>query len=596
MSAGRPAGKRQQTKNSLKKPGLSRRTILIGLFLVLCAGFISYAATNGFDFAYDDFPQIVENPRIQSAHFLPQYFTNQVWAHLPGQPENLYRPVYLVWLLFNFNAFGASPEGWHFLNLLLHLLMTLLVYRLGRRLMPESPVAVLIAAAIFALHPIHVEAVAWVSGGTECLMSLFFAGSFLCYLGYRRNDNGIGWLAASLLLFALAVLTKETAVILPGIIVCYEWLLARGTVSAPESRQRQLLSLAGALGGYAVLAVLYFTVRAHVLHGFAHRISDVPLSASLLTSPWALYFYLTQLVAPLGLGPFYDVHYATGFSLQFLLLPLLVLCALAFGLWHWSKKSGTNLPLFLFAWLLLTLLPALAVFAIMSRYENVHDRYLYLPSVGFALLLGFAISKVLEPERRASRRKILGAVAACLLVVLGIATYRQSLYWQNNLALFMRGVAVAPGNVLAKLNLTSEMIRNQMLDGAFQVSQQALQLDPDSPATLAAAGQAAYLVQKYGMAEEYYLRALALAPPRVSELYYLGMARIKTGRFSEALAVLQKGNSLWPNSPGYHLAMGQALAGLGQSSAAREEYKLELALNPGSVEAKSALAEAERRQ
>jgi 4-amino-4-deoxy-L-arabinose transferase-like glycosyltransferase len=596
MPAARPAGKRQPIANLPGKQKVSRGAILAGLFLVLCAGYISYAATTGFDFAYDDFPQIVENPRIQSAHFLPQYFTTQVWAHLPGQPENLYRPAYLVWLLFNFSVFGASPAGWHFLNLLMNMLMTLLVYRLGRRLMPESPLSALIAAAVFALHPIHVEAVAWVSGGTECLMSLFFTGSFLCYLAYRRHNNGIWWLAASLLLFAAAVLTKETAIVLPGIVGCYELLLARGTAAEPQPRQRQLLSLAGAMSGYAVLAVLYFAVRAQALHGFAHRISDVPFSTSLLTSPWALYFYLSQLVVPLGLGPFYDVHYASGFSLQFLLLPLLVLSALVLGLWHWSRKSGTKLPLFLFSWLLLTLLPALAVFTIMSRYESVHDRYLYLPSVAFALLLGFAFSKILDGERQAARRKMFGAIAACLLVLLGIATYRQSLYWQNNLALFMRGVAVAPANVLAKLNLTSEMIRNQMLDGAFQVSQQALQLDPDSPATLAAAGQAAYLVQKYAMAEEYYSRALALAPPRVSELYYLGMARIKTGRFSEALPVLQKGNSLWPNSPGYHLAMGEALAGMGQLSAARGEYKLELALNPGSVEARSALAESQSKQ
>jgi tetratricopeptide (TPR) repeat protein len=131
-----------------------------------------------------------------------------------------------------------------------------------------------------------------------------------------------------------------------------------------------------------------------------------------------------------------------------------------------------------------------------------------------------------------------------------------------------------------------------MLDGAFQVSRQAVQLDPNSPLALAAAGQAAYLVHQYPLAEEYYSRALTLAPPRVDELYYLGMTRIQTGRFSDALAVLQKGNALWPNSPGYHLAMGKALAGMGQWSAAREEYKLELALNPDSPGAKAGLAEA----
>ena len=253
------------------------------------------------------------------------------------------------------------------------------------------------------------------------------------------------------------------------------------------------------------------------------------------------------------------------------------------------------MPFFLSAWVLLTMLPALAVFAIMSRYENLHDRYLYLPSVGIALLVGYGACAMFRRARTPRQTLIFRAATMLLLALLAIATYRQSRYWKDNLTLFTRGVAVARLNVLAKLNLTSELIRHQMMDGAFQVSQEALQLDPNSALTLAAAGQAAYLTEKYALAEEYYSRALALGSPRVDELYYLGMSRIHTNRYSEALVVLQKGNALWPNSPGYHLEMGKALAGMGQWSAAREEYKLELASDPGNAGAREALAAAEKK-
>jgi tetratricopeptide (TPR) repeat protein len=589
MPASRLAAKKQ-VPNPAQKKMLSPGKLRAGLLLVLVAGYISYAATPTFEFAYDDFPQIVDNQRIQSAHFLPQYFTHQVWAQLKDQPQNLYRPIYLTWLLLNYSAFGNSAGGWHFVNLLLHLLMTALVYLLGRKVMPEEPLAALIGAAVFALHPIHVEAVAWVSAGTESLMSLLFVGSFLCYVEYRRGNERIGWLAASLLLFVAAILTKETAAVLPGVIACYELFLLRG--QGPSDKKFRWTSLVVPFTAYLVVIGAYFVVRTHVLHGMAHRISDVPFSTSLLSWPWAIYFYLSQMIMPLALGPFYDVSYAHGFSLELLLLPLFVLAAVTAALWWWSRKAGTGVPLFLYAWLLLTLLPALAVFTVMSRYENVHDRYLYLPSVGFALLIGYAACVLFRRAQAPDKTVILGTAAAVLLVVLGVATYRQTRYWQDNLTVFTRGVQVAPHNVLAKLNLTSELIRNQMLDGAFQVSRQAVQLDPNSPLALAAAGQAAYLVHQYPLAEEYYSRALTLAPPRVDELYYLGMTRIQTGRFSDALAVLQKGNALWPNSPGYHLAMGKALAGMGQWSAAREEYKLELALNPDSPGAKAGLAEA----
>ncbi len=337
----------------------SQGLVRIGLVVVLAATYFSYAVTTRFTFAYDDFPQIIDNPRVHSAAYLPQYFTKQVWAHA-GQPENLYRPLFLAWLLANFSAFADYSTGWHLTTVLMHLVVSLLVYLLARRLLPDKKAAALVAAAVFALHPSRVEAVAWVSGVTEPLSAAFFLGGFLCYIHYReRQYCQPAWLAASLGLYIAALLTKETAIVLPALLACYE------------------------------------------------------------------------------------------------------------------------------------------------------------------------------------------------------------------------------------------LIKRQRFQDAYDVSRQALKLEPNLPATLSAAAQTAYLLDDYTAAEQFYLKALELAPPRVDQLYYLGLARTKLGRYREALKVLQRGDSLWPNSPGYHIAMGRAWAGIGDWATAREQYKLELEFYPKNPWARAALADAE---
>jgi hypothetical protein len=561
--------------------------------LILAVAFLTYSVTIGFGFAYDDSLQIVHNQRIQSAEFLPSYFTYQVWAQAQGQPENLYRPLFMSWLLANFEAFGLWASGWHLTAILMHLMVTVLVYMLSRKLIPGDAVAALIAAAVFALHPSHVEAVAWISGVTEPLSAAFFLGSFLCYLEYRQQmAQRTTWLAASLTLFAAAMLIKETAIVLPAVIACYElcsWNIHFRPNQLNKSWRDRRESLA-VLVPYVLLAGMYLGARALVLHGLAHRISDLPLRTSLLTLPAVLYFYFTQLLVPIGLGPFYDVDYASGISISGVVLPLFVLLTVALGVWWWSRKARCFLPVFLGGWFLLTLAPALAVFVIMSRYENVHDRYLYLPSVGIVILAGYGFSRLFST---ASARVLWQAATIVLITALGFASYRQALYWENDLALFTRGCAVAPRNLLAKLNLSAELTRNHRFEGAFVVAQQAIDLDSNSALALSAAAQAAYYLGNYTTSENYYTRALALASPRVDQLYYLGMSRIEMGRFREGLEPLQKGLSLWPNSPGYHYGLGRAFAGMGDWIGARDNYNLELALYPSSMSARGALQEAE---
>jgi protein O-mannosyl-transferase len=473
--------------------------------------------------------------------------------------------------------------------------VTWLVFLLARRLIPDDGTGALVAAAVFALHPSRVEAVAWVSGVTEPLATALALGAFLCFVKYRKENKSKVGMVASLGLYAGAMLAKESAIVLPALIAAYELCCAASGDNRSPALQNQspkTKAIVATLAPYAVLAAIYLAIRAMVLHGLAHQISDVPRWTSILTWPWAIYFYLSQSIAPAGLGPFYDVEFADGSRLSTLVVPIFLLLTVTAGVVWWSKKTKSGLPLFCAAWFIVTLAPALAVFMLMARYENIHDRYLYLPSVGFSILIGFAWTSI--AHRLGTRTRIWEMVAAiALLAGLAVSSHRQALYWENDEVLFTRGCSVAPHNVLAKLNLASELVRQQRFEGAFTVSQQAVDIDPNSPLAWSSAAQAAYYLGNFTTTESYYERALALGAPRVDQLYYLGLARIAMGKYQEGLETLRKGLALWPNSPGYHTGIGRALAGTGDWSGARDEYKMELLIYPASPGAKEALANAE---
>ena len=124
--------------------------------------------------------------------------------------------------------------------------------------------------------------------------------------------------------------------VLPGVIACYEFFVARQQ-SSGESKKLRSGSLVAAFSAYILLIGMYFIVRAQILHGVAHNISDVGVSTSLLSLPWIVYFYVSQMLVPVALGPFYDVHYVTGFSLELLVIPLVVISAFVAVVWWWSR-------------------------------------------------------------------------------------------------------------------------------------------------------------------------------------------------------------------------------------------------------------------
>jgi tetratricopeptide (TPR) repeat protein len=565
----------------------------IGLLLILAATYFLYAPAARFPFVYDDVFQIAQNPHLDSWRFLPLYFTQHVWSHVPQIPPNFYRPFFLMWLRLNTVLFDREPAGWHSTAIFLHLLATGLSYLFARAVL-KNRAGALLAALLFGIHPVHTEAVAWISGVPEPLSTAFFLGSFLCYLRMRDGDSHRQlWLAESLALFAGALLSKETAAVLPVLIAAYELTLAKDRNSSAKSAAYRIQNLLP----YGIVLALYLLARAVVLGEFTHRMTSVPLANSLLTLPWLLCFYAWQLVWPSNLSPLYDVTYASGGSQSRVVLPMLLLIGVSVAVWRLKLRHSPKLPVFLWAWFVITLAPALLVFCVALPAEGFHDRYLYLPSLALALGAAAIFVDFWESTQPARRSAALAAAvvlpAIMICAALALSTHRQIGYWASNYVLFHRAVDVAPHNEIANLNFASELLKTREYRRALQLSEGVVALHPESARALASAAAACSFLGDNRQAEAYYVRAAQIDPSQAGLFHSLGLTRMKLGLYKSAQDALRQALMVDPKLPGVHFALGITDIRLGDWQDAERELQAEIRDDPANDNAQKALLEVE---
>lgn len=549
--------------------GLTLRPAAV-LRLALLATGLAYLRTIGFDFVYDDFAEIVLNPRLQSWANIPGYFLQQAWSVVdPAWQGSYYRPVIWVWLTLGYHLFDSIPGWWHLAGIAMHLLATLLVYWLGRRLL-RDPLAAALAALLFGVYPLHVEDVAWVTSTGDLLFAILFLSSFLCYLKWRQDEpRRRRWFLLSLLLFALGLLTKETAAAVAGLVLCYEWLLAPGP---PSWRKKLGGSLAWSLP-YFVLILGYLGARWAVLRGFAHPTHPASPREVLLTTPLVLWFYLKKLVWPFGLSPLYDIELVKQATWASVGVPLLGIGLAGAVVALVARKSRVRQ--FLLLWIGGALVPALAGLAVFQPHDYVHDRQLYIPSAAFAMLLALAIRRIQLPRSAEGAPWGQLAVALGLALVLGVATFRYCASWENELALWQRAVERAPHNILAKEYLAAELFARRDYPASLQLYQQMLAADPDSARIqLNMALSYAYL-GRLAEAEPYFARAIQLqeargVPPPASAFYHLGQLRLQEGKLAEAEADFRRASELRPFIPGYRMALAGVLRREGKDKEAQQ--------------------------
>ncbi len=530
---------------------------------LICAAV--YANTLGFEFVYDDYGQIQETTRIQSWSQIPSYFTSSDWSGKATQAAgySYYRPIFVLWLLVNNKLFGPDPAWWHFTTVLVHLAATVLVFFVARRLTGDEWAGA-IAALIFGLHPTHLESVAWISGITDPLMTVFLLGSFLAYL-----ETSFRWLIASIALFALAMFEKETAIVFPAILAAYELLFRHD-----RRTLRRLLPFAAAIA-------IYLSARYEVLHGFATVATPFSKRQLLLTLPSLLTFYAGHLVWPFGLSPAYTQPVVSRASFHNFGMPVLALALIAALLLTAARNS--KLVAFCAVWLVFPILPVLDI-RLFTRSEAVHDRYLYFICVPFAILVAYGI--------RGLRMRTAGqaAIAIVIAAVLAYGSVRQSHYWSSSLALFTRANQTAPDSEVVAQGMGTALLLNHLAAEAIPYFKRVTALRPDRPEGWYSVGRCYYELGMYREALPYLERGVHLNNSK--SLLYYAFTQLKLGNLDRAEAAARAAIQGRPADDfrEYHLALGEILKAKGDLAGARREMEAELRENPESPQATAELA------
>jgi Flp pilus assembly protein TadD len=476
--------------------------------------------------------------------------------------------------------FGLRPAGWHATAIVLHLLATLLVYALVRKLTKRPSIAAL-AALVFGLHPIHVEVVAWISAATESLCAVFVLAAFLAYLK-SRESNAAMWMTLSCVLDAFAVFSKETGIVLPLLVFAHCWIYADGSAAGTGGAARRLIACMRAVVAYVPVALLYLAVRGLVLRGLGHTLVPLSFRQTVFSIPSMLGFYVKKWFLPIRLTEFYDMPYWGSLNFWHVLMPALVVVALCVAIWMARRALGAREVEFALCWVIVPLLPVLDA-RLLPMDEMVHDRYFYLPSVGAALLVALVVDRWTRSPRGAAvfgfRLTQVVAVLA-LAATLGALTVRESQYWVNDYILFQRAYQLAPLNPTARLNYGVELSTRWDFSGARVVFDRALAADPNDWRINLNLARMAYMLKNYPESERLLLRA-EQSNNGVPDIYSnLGLTDLRLNRLDDAVRNMHTALSLRPNDPGILYSYGVVLEAEGNYTLASAQFRSVLEIRP----------------
>jgi protein O-mannosyl-transferase len=569
--------KRRPARKSGKTDGKTKAWIpLIPCALALCAYLPSLAS----GFIFDDQLQIVKNPQVQSWDYLPRLLTTNLWSQ-PGIVQNVsfYRPLFSLWMLLVNTVGGLSPWFWHLSSILLHVAATYLVFRLVKELLHHE-FAAGFAALLFAVHPVHVDAVSWVSASNEILFTIFGLGSMLLLLaGAKSGFTNPSRVAGSVLLFAAALFSKETAIgLLPVLAVI---AFASGDKPWPERLKGTLK-----LGPWYLLAtIFYFGVRWLVLQRMGVETGTHTWRQVLYSAPSIIVFYCKKLIFPLHLSGFYVNQLISTTTMGMWLTLALILAGVALLIWlavRYSPAVGIGGALLFFP-----LLPLLAGVRVFQQGDMTHDRYLYLPSIGLCLLVGLIVKR-LWAERQFLQPALLtlGLLWAGLFAWLTIAQQR---YYKDDEAFYQRGIEVDPSNVLVIDDLGITYLNDGQSDKSLEQFRNAYRIAPDDPNVKFHLARGLFETHQYAAAEPLF-EELSRSPQPDSTrmkkiLLTLADVEISLAKLPEATQTLQRLNLLDSVFPGLHRTLGIVFQEQGQIPEAQAEYAREYEAS-GDLEAK----------
>jgi Tfp pilus assembly protein PilF len=561
----------------------SSKPAAIGLLLVMATLVVYWPVVHCGFLNLDDPYYFADNPHILSG----LKGSNVVWAFTTGDVSN-WHPLTWLSLMLDARLFGPSPAGPHFTNLLFHLVNTFLLFLLLRRLLsfrPDQNVEAatrrsMLIAALFALHPLHVESVAWVAERKDVLSGFFFLLTLWAYVRYALNvemskvqgPRSKVFYGLALIFLALGLMSKPMLVTLPMVMLLLDyWPLQRFKVQGSRFKVQGLVmeKIPFFLFSAISCGVTYFVqqrsgaVGAFTVLPLAKRIDNVFVSYAR---------YLGKTIWPMTLAIPYP--HPGHWPFWLVLSTVMLFASLCAAVVRWGRKFPF-VPVGWF-WFVGMLLPVIGLVQVGD--QAMADRYTYLPLIGIFIILVLGAAEMAMHWRVPG--VVMGFLAAILLIGCAWRTRVQVEYWQDNRTLFDHARTVAENNYEACNDLGFWMSRHGAVSEAVECFQESLRVKPNNVDALFNLGNAMSHFGRWDEAVDYYLRVLQITPNQAEVLNNLGMALSARKQYAEAIASFEQALKANPNSVSAHNNLATVLYIQHRYAEAAGQYREAVRLTP----------------
>lgn len=542
---------------------VKKRSITVAVLLaVVTAAIYSNVVSNDFAY-YDDESYITANTHIQKG----VSWTGIKWAFTSSGYSDNWHPLTWVSHMLDVQLFGLNPAGHHFTNLFFHIIASVLLFGFlfstTGSLWPSSFVAVL-----FALHPLHVESVAWVAERKDVLSAVFWFGTLWSYVYYTRCPN-IKRYFLVFMLFALGLMAKPMLVSLPLLLLLIDyWPLERLTLN-----RRSLGRLAVEKLPLVLLSVASSIITIIAQHGALGSLQQYTLLIRVSNAITSYCVYLGQVFWPMGLSVIYP--YPLPQPIPTILRSLLLTAITAVLIWTGRKKKYLITG---WLWYVLSLVPVIGILQVGSQAHA--DRYTYIPLIGIFIIVAWGLYEIACTMDRL-KKLVLNLVLSAVFICMVFKTQEQIGYWKNGITLFTHGFEVTKGQVNenAYYNFGNLLMEAGRTDEAMVYYQKALEINPNHAKSHS---NYALLLSNRGRTDEaifHYLKALEHGTD-VEAHNNLGNLFAKMGRTDEAAFHFRKALEIKPNYGDAHYNFGFMLANMGRTDEAMVHFQKVLEINP----------------
>jgi len=562
-----------------------QRVVLITLVL-LALTLIVYWQVQHHEFVYyDDQDYVMENVHVQKG----LTWENLKWAFTATEC-GFYQPLTWLTYLADFELYRLKAGGYHWTNLLFHLANTVLLFWF-LSLMTGSLWRSGFVAALFALHPLHVESVAWIAERKDVVSGFFWILTMGAYLYYTKNP-GIGRYLAVLALFTLGLMAKPMAITLPFVLLLLDfWPLRRfGMINILEkgNKNKEIRLILEKIPLF-VISIVFITVSfVTVQEADALRTLDqFPFFVRVSNAFISYGAYIRKMLLPWDLATPYShlglmQYWLTGLCAVLILLISIIVFK--------RMKVQPYLPVG-WLWYLGTLVPVIGLVQIGAHAMG--DRYTYLPLVGLFIMLVWGVSDLILPLRNG--RYALAFLGSALLVSMMFLSYRQVDYWKDTITLSRHAIAVTEGNYLAHNNLGGALDREGKADEAIRHYREAIRIMPSYADAWYNIGTTMAKQGKSAQAIPFYEKALQYQPQFVEAYNNLGTALLNRGKYEESITCFKKSLQIDPKYAEAYNNIGVALAGKEQYAESVKYFQEALRIKPDYIVAQKNLLSAQMR-